>query len=171
MPMAPECALLELILLPEPLKLMTACLVLLENTASLDVDFPMEQALVPLVLIRKLAQEQPHLASPAPPVSIACPIPNQHSDPGVVLPDHFLSVVQGSPRHARHALPASFVSKVAAVLSALEFAPLVVFLLLALGHLEAACHALQESTALRAAHPPAAVEAALLGVSQHLDLV
>ena len=114
MPMAPECALLELFRLPEPLKLMNACLVQLENTASLDVDFPMEQALVPLVLIRKLAQEQPHLASPAPPVSIACPIPNQHSDPGVVLPDHFLSVVQGSPRHARHALPASFVSKEAA---------------------------------------------------------
>ena len=171
MPMAPEYALLELFRLPEPLKLMNACLVQLENTASLDVDFPTEQALVPPVLIRKLAQEQPHRAFLAPPVSTACPIPNQHSDPGVVLPDHFLSVVQGSPRHARHALPASFVSRVAAVLSALESAPLEVFLLLAPGHLKTACHALLESTALRAAHPPAAVEAARLGVSQHSDLV
>ncbi len=171
MPMALECALLELIRLPEPLRLMNACLVQLENTASLDVDFPTGQALVPPVLIRKLAQEQPRRASPAPPVSTACPIPNQSSDPGVVLPDHFLSVVQGPPRHARHALPASFVSRVAAVLSALEFAPLVVFLLLALGFLKTACHVLLESTALKAAHPPAAVEAAQLGASQHSDLV
>ena len=57
------------------------------------------------------------------------------------------------------------------MLSALEFAPLVGFLLPALGYLKAACHALLESTASRAAHPPAAVEAAQLGVSQHSDLV
>jgi hypothetical protein len=149
---------------------MSACLVQLENTVSLDVDFPTEQVCVPLVRIQKLAQERHHHASPALPVNIACPVLNQCWDPAAVLLDRFLSADQGPPRHARHALPASFVSRVAAVLLAPVFVPLVVFLLPVLGCLKAVCHVPLESTAWRAARPPVAAEAAQLGVSQHWDL-